>query len=421
MVKECIITGGELLALARSRKDPILAEESNRRVVLVTHSHYPDDPRAVKHATALREAGYDVIVLALRRAGEAKRESLGGVAVRRLPLEHKRGGGGRYLFEYFAIFALSFWELTKLALARRLFAVQVNNPPDFLIFAAVVPKLFGAALILDMHEPMPELYASIRRLDAGAFPIRALRAIERISTGFADRVVTVSEICRKTFAARGTPAAKITVVKNVCDLELFDPSRYADAISGWAANGAQCVIYHGTLVGRYGVDVLVRAFARVRERFPHARLEIYGRGETMDELVALARELGIADRVQFGGQVGLASIPEKIAEADVGVVPNRKDIFMDLVLPTKLFEYIAMEKPVVVARTAAVIDHFGAQDLYLFEPGDAESLARALEDALSHPEQAREQVRRLRARCAGETWAAEKHKLTGVYEGLRRS
>jgi glycosyltransferase involved in cell wall biosynthesis len=398
------------------------ARGAPRRAVIVTHSHYPDDPRAVKHATALHEAGFEVIVLALRRAGEAKRETLGGVDVRRLPLEHKRGGGARYLFEYFGIFALSFWELTWLSLARRPFAVQVNNPPDFLIFAAVVPKMLGARLILDMHEPMPELYASIRGLDAHAFPVRALRAIEGLATRFADRVVTVSEICRKTFAARGTAAEKITVVKNVCDLELFDPRRHVTAAaSGATANGVQRVIYHGTLVGRYGVDLLVRAFARVRDRFPAARLEIFGRGETMEELAALARELGVADRVHFGGQVALSSIPAKIAAADVGVVPNRKDIFMDLVLPTKLFEYIAMEKPVVVARTAAVIDHFGAQDLYLFEPGDVDALARTLEDALSHPGEARERVQRLRERCAGETWAAEKQKLIGVYEGLRGS
>jgi len=393
-----------------------------RRYVLVTHSHYPDDPRAVKHATALREAGYEAVVIALRRAGEAKRETLSGVDVRRVPLEHKRGGGVRYLLEYGAIFVLASWELVKLTVSRPPSIVQVNNPPDFLIFAGLVPKLFGAKLVLDLHEPMPELLASIQGLAADAPRVRLLKWIERISTRFADAVVTVSEICRKRFASRGTPAGKITVVKDVSDLALFDPARFADGAA--AAQGAAAVgggarlVYHGTLVHRYGVDLAVRALARVRARIPGASLAIYGRGEALDELTRLARELGVAECVTFGGQLDLASIPERIARADIGIVPNRQDIFMDLVLPTKLFEYIAMEKPVVVAATAAVLEHFGNEDLYLFEPGDEEGLARAILEASADPIAARARARRLRERCARETWAVEKETLLRLYASL---
>ncbi|MFN0149278.1 MAG: glycosyltransferase family 4 protein [bacterium] len=391
-----------------------------RRYVLVTHSHYPDDPRAVKHATALREAGYEAVVIALRRAGEAKRETLAGVEVRRVSLEHKRGGGARYLFEYAAIFALASWELAALSASRRAFAVQINNPPDFLIFAGLVPKLFGAKLVLDLHEPMPELLASIRQQSPDAQSVRLLKWIERLSTRFADAVITVSEICRKRFVERGTPAEKITVVKNVSDLRLFDPARFArgEDLAGGGSNAGARLIYHGTLVNRYGVDLAVRALARVREQLPHASLAIYGRGETLEELTRLARELGVEDRVSFGGQVDLPSIPEKIAHADIGIVPNRQDIFMDLVLPTKLFEYIAMEKPVVVAATAAVLDYFGTEDLYLFEPGDDAGLARAILDVCADPDRARVRARRLRERCARETWAVEKMKLLRLFESL---
>ncbi len=389
-----------------------------RRYVLVTHSHYPDDPRAVKHATALREAGYEAIVIALRRAGEAKRETLAGVEVRRVGLEHKRGGGARYLFEYAAIFALASWELAKLSVSCRPAVVQINNPPDFLVFAGLLPKLLGAKLVLDLHEPMPELLASIQGQSPDAPRVRLLKWIEQVSTRFADAVITVSEICRKRFVERGTPVEKITVVKNVSDLRLFDPARFAGGEASAGAGAGARLIYHGTLVNRYGVDLAVRALARVRERLPHASLAIYGRGETLDELIRLARELGVADRVIFGGQVDLPSIPEKIARADIGIVPNRQDIFMDLVLPTKLFEYIAMEKPAVVAATAAVLDYFGTDDLSLFEPGDDEGLARAILDVCADPAAARARARRLRERCARETWAVEKEKLLRLYESL---
>jgi glycosyltransferase involved in cell wall biosynthesis len=389
------------------------ARGRSKTIVLVTHSHYPDDPRATKHATALHEAGFDVIVLALRRRGDARVERIAGVLVERLPLRHKRGDGARYAFEYAAILALAGWRLAQLAVARRPVAVQINNPPDLLVFAALVPKLLGARVVLDMHEPMPELFASIRGAAPGAASMRFLRWAERTATRFADRVITVSEVCRSTFAARGTPAAKITVVHNVSDMALSGVERVRDA-----APRPFTIVYHGTLVARYGVDIAIRALARVRRDVPGARLEIYGRGEEMDALGALARELGLADAVHFGGQVALAAIPERLARADVGVVPNRSDVFMDLVLPTKLFEYVALRVPAAVARTAAVAAHFGGDDLYYFEPGDVDGLAHALLDVHARPDEARARAARLSARFAGRTWDSEKRTLVALYREL---
>jgi RNA polymerase sigma factor (sigma-70 family) len=107
---------------------------------------------------------------------------------------------------------------------------------------------------------------------------------------------------------------------------------------------------------RYGIDVAVRAMALLRDRVPEARLEVYGRGDSRADLERLAVDLGVAERVDFRGYVELRDLPEKIALADVGLVPHRRDVFTDLVLPTKLFEYVAMGKPVVAARTAGIVD-----------------------------------------------------------------
>jgi len=405
-----------------------------RPIFIVTHSHYPDDIRSEKEAVALRDAGHDVTVFCLRRPGQPAREVVDGIELRRFPIEHRRGGAGRYLIEYLAFLFLAGWSVSLAALSRRPFAVQVSNPPDFLVFAALVPRFLGARVVLDMHEPVPELFASIRGVPLTARTIRALAWVEGLATRFADRVITVSEICRRTFAARGTPADKIDVVRNVCETRLFDPARHGGARgaaergaaeqegrdAGAAAEAPRAfrLITHSTLMPRYGIDVAVRAMALLRDRVPEARLEIYGRGDAREDLERLAFEIGVADRVEFRGFVELRDLPEKIARADVGIVPHRRDVFTDLVLPTKLFEYVAMEKPVVAARTAGIVDHYGTEDLFLFEAEDAEGLARAVVEIHARPDEARARARRLRERCARETWEFERAAYLAVFERL---
>ncbi len=399
-----------------------------RPIFILTHSHYPDDIRSEKEATALRDAGHDVTVFCLRRPGQPAREVVDGVELRRFPIEHRRGGAGRYLVEYVAFFLLAGWCVSALALSRRPFAVQVSNPPDFLVFAALVPRLLGARVVLDMHEPVPELFASIRGVPLTARTIRALAWVEGLATRFAHRVITVSEICRRTFAARGTPAEKIAVVRNVCETRLFDPARTGAGRGGAERGGGETgagegprafrLITHSTLMPRYGIDVAIRAMALLRDRVPEARLEIYGRGDARADLERLAAEIGVADRVDFRGFVELGDLAEKIARADVGIVPHRRDVFTDLVLPTKLFEYVAMEKPVVAARTAGIVEHYGTEDLYLFEAEDVEGLARAVAEIHARPDEARARARRLRERCARETWEFERTAYVAVFERL---
>jgi len=398
---------------------------SSSAIFLITHSHYPHDIRTAKEAGALVEAGFSVTVFCLRRPGEPRREVSAGTDVRRLPIEHKRGSGLRYVTEYAGFFLLAGWEATRLALARRPFAVQVSNPPDFLIFATLFLKLLGARVVLDMHEPVPELYASIRGVPLSNGRVRILGWIEQLATRFADQVITVSEPCRRTFARRGTPAEKIAVVHNVCEARVFDPARFATrggedaALPETAGRPVFRLVTHSTLVPRYGVDLAVRAMGLLRDRIPEARLEIYGRGEARADLERLAGELGVGDRIVFGGYLDPSALPERIARAHVGLVPQRKDLFMDLVLPTKLFEFVAMEKPVVASRTAAVVEHYGSDELYLFDADDAEGLAGAVAEIHARPDEARERARRLRERCSRATWECEKAVYVAIYEAIR--
>ena len=108
------------------------------------------------------------------------------------------------------------------------------------------------------------------------------------------------------------------------------------------------------------------------------RFDLYGRGDSEDELRALAAELGIAERVTFHGRIPIEDVPAAVAAADIGLAPTRRDPFTAMSLSTKVFEYAAMGKPVVASRLPMVERTFPEGTVATYEPGDAAAMAAAI-------------------------------------------
>src|SRR5262245_17913368 len=107
---------------------------------MVVHGPYPiGEPRVTRQARAALEAGFDVDVVATRRPDEPTSEVVDGVRVFRLPVEHRRGGGILWILrEYLGFTLLATLKVARLSARRRYAVVQVHNPPDFLIAAAMI-------------------------------------------------------------------------------------------------------------------------------------------------------------------------------------------------------------------------------------------------------------------------------------------
>src|SRR5712692_1957400 len=172
------------------------------RMCILRHNLYPCDVRVSRQATALLAAGFEVDVLCLGEEGEPRQESVRGVTVHRLPIHHKRGSRARYVVEYLTSLVLSTAALTYLHLRRHYDIVQVSNMPDFLVFAAIAPKLLGAKIVLDLLDPMPELYLAKYGVTENHPMARLLSWQEGLSIRFSNRVVTVTEEFRKLFVKR---------------------------------------------------------------------------------------------------------------------------------------------------------------------------------------------------------------------------
>lgn len=354
-------------------------KESCGRHCMVVHAHYPrGEPRVERQAQALVGAGYEVDVICLRGDEEPPVESVDGVDVYRLPVQRHKGRGlAVQLLEYLAFFFLASAKLVALHRRRRYRVVQVHNLPDFLVFAALWPKLRGARVILDLHDLMPEFYAA--RFSGGltSRPVRLVRWQERLSCRFADQVITVTDLWRETLIRRGVPAGKVSVVMNVADNRIFFRLPAVERPAG-NQDGFN-LIYHGTLTRRYGVDLLVRAVDVARREIPHVCLTIHGAGEFREALMQLTEELDLKAHVAFSTRlVPTPELPQIIRKADVGVVPNQRDIFTDGILPTKLMEYVALGIPAIAARTPAIDAYFDETMVQFFTPGDVDDLARCI-------------------------------------------
>jgi len=328
--------------------------------------------------------GHEVDVVCLRRAGEPWRERQGRVRVYRVPLSHRRGGAVRYLFEYgfFLLAAASL--VTLLHLRRRYDLVQVNSMPDALVFAALVPRLLGARVLLDLHECMPEFFATKFGLPLQHPAVRLVARVERASICFADLSCTCTDQMREAFLSRGAPPRKLKVVLNSADEQLFDRIRYPPAPRD---PGRLVLVCHGSVERLYGLDTLIRAVALLKSELPNLMVKIYGEGTYLQELRVLSTELGTDDAISFSGRfVPMEELLHAISTADAGVVAIRRDIFRDLVHCNKMYELISMGKPVICSRTRSVEKYFDDACFQFFASGDEHDLARAIREFYHQPE-----------------------------------
>ncbi len=381
------------------------------RVAMLVHAYYEHDARVRRYAESLVADGHSVEVFALRAPGRARSERLAGVLVRRLPLRRRRGGLLRYLYEYGVFFALAAAALARRSLARRYDLVHVHNMPDFLVFAALVPKLRGARVLLDVHDLMPEVWASKFHRGLAHPAVFPIRIQEAVSQRAADGLVFATEIFRRLAARRNAlDRGRTLVVLNAPDLGLFDVRRHPPR--GPEDPQEFRILYLGTISQRHGVEHLIRVLPLLRGRIPKPRLHVHpkldeGEGEPLRALERLARELGVADLLEIRPSVPLERVPEIMSRASVGVFTPTKDVHIDIALSLKIPEFVAMELPIVTLRTRIMESLFRPDEVLFYEEGDLDGLARALVRVHEDPGAARAMALRARRFLEEHSWEHE--------------
>lgn len=393
-----------------------------KRMAVVSFSPFPGDPRPRRAAEAFRSAGMAVDVICLAEDGRPGKESFNGIAIDRVSIRKSRGSKLAYLWQYCAFIAVTFFKLTARSLTKRYHIIHIHNMPDVLVFAALIQKLLGSKVILDLHDPMPELMMTIFDLRRDSWAVKAMISLERWSIAFCDAVLTVNRACEQLFVSRSCPPSKVAVVMNCPDERIFafSAAQMTETRTG-GANDSFVIMYHGTLVERNGLDLAVEALAKVRQSVPEAELRVYGpRTSYLDNILQGLSAKGLEQAVQYMGPQTLEEMAQAIAQCDVGVIPNKRSIFTEINTPTRIFEYLALGKSVVAPRARGIQDYFDEDSLVLFELGDAEDLARKLIWVATHSQEAYETTRRGQFVYLHHAWSREREKLLEIGVGLLR-
>jgi glycosyltransferase involved in cell wall biosynthesis len=367
-----------------------------RRICMLVYSFYERDNRVLRYAETLVRQGDQVDVIALRREGQPCRGELQGVRVFRIQERIKN----EQKQSTYAYRVLKFMLKASIVISRNHATspydiVHVHNMPDFLVFSALYAKRTGAKVILDIHDVVPELYATMFARGNKSLLFKLMLLLERASASFADHVIVANHTWQDLVQERSVKNGKSSVVLNYPDQRVFSRQavrKHDDTFT---------MVYPGSLTHRQGVDIAVRAFALIKDKLPVAQFHIYGDGAGKEELETLVSELGLTQRVLFKGSVPIRKVAQEMAAADLGIEPKRNDMFSGDAMSTKILEFMAVGVPVVASDTRVHKRYFNDSVLRFFRSGDERDLADAMLEV------AQDEAYRKRLIEAGTVFAAD--------------
>jgi glycosyltransferase involved in cell wall biosynthesis len=265
---------------------------------------------------------------------------------------------------------------------------------------------------LDIHDIVPEFYASKFDVRGHRAGVKMLKKMERAAARFSNHVIISNHLWRDKFAARTGTENKCTVFVNNVNSEIFTPRPRT------RRDGKFIIIFPGGLQWHQGLDIALRAFQIVSPRAPAAEFHIYGDGTMKQDLMTLTRELGLEGKVRFFDPIPLREIAEVMANADLGVVPKRADSFGNEAYSTKIMEFMSLGIPVVVSSTKIDRFYFDDSVVRFFESGNVKALADAMLEMIRDGNLRESMARRGLEYAARNSWATRKADYLNLVDGL---
>jgi hypothetical protein len=264
----------------------------------------------------------------------------------------------------------------------------VSSPSFFPVAAAwLISRAKRVPFVFEVRDLWPGIFVMLGVLKDGPV-LRVLEGLEMFLYRRAAHVVTVTHAFKRILVERGVPEAKVTVITNGVDLELFRPAPQDEARkAAWGVAGKRVALYLGTHGISQALETHLAAAERMRGREDLAFVFI-GDGARKRDLMALAEARGLTN-VHFLDPVPKAEVPACYAAADVCFVPLRDIPLFDSFIPSKIFEILGCARPVigsVEGEPAAILEASGAATVV--PPENVDGLVAALTAMLDDPDPA---------------------------------
>jgi glycosyltransferase involved in cell wall biosynthesis len=375
---------------------------SASKILMLVENYFPQDTRVKNEASLLTEAGYQISVIALRRKGQAGRETLNSVEVYRLPtlelfkktpsanvnrmnlLFVKLKSFLGYVVEYCYFTAACLTVSTYIFVRRGFDVIHAHNPPDTLFLVALPFKLLGKKFVFDQHDLCPELYRS-RYSAAEGFYTRILRMFEWCSLKLADITIATNESYKQIQIKRANKNPRdVFVVRNGPNQMRMTPVAPNTRLKRM---NKFILCYIGSLNPQDGVDYLLRSLRHLLYDLKCSDFHcvIMGTGDSLQDLRDLAENLQLNGCVELLGFVSDEDLQANLAAADICVDPDPSSPLNDVSTWIKVMEYMAYAKPIVAFDLKETRFSAGDSAVYVRPNREAE-FAEAITQLMAQPE-----------------------------------
>jgi glycosyltransferase involved in cell wall biosynthesis len=354
------------------------------RICKIYDDDYPWDVRVEKVGRALVDGGHTVFLCARNRKLVTTHEEVDKMQVRRMkPISFLPPKVDVGLM--FPAFFSPRWAglIGEVVWRDRCDAILVRDLPLALTGVAV-GKALGKPVVLDMAENYP---AALRAIHSHKTPTiadhivrnpRFADLVEYLSIRGLDHVIVVCKENRDRLIDQGVPPEKVSVVRNTPDLEVFEDIEVPESVAQRFGDDF-VLMYVGAVDPFRGLDTVIQALPEIRRHIPKIKFAILGKGQGVEEVEALAQELGVADITDMVGFLPMEELGGYIGRADVCIVPHHVNEHINTTLPNKLYEYMASGRAVISTDAAPlerVIEETGCGVTYI--SGDPASLAQQI-------------------------------------------
>jgi glycosyltransferase involved in cell wall biosynthesis len=341
-----------------------------KNICILWHDTYPWDVRLEKFIDTLSE-DYGIFVMCKGKLGHSEREEHGNLVIERVET-------GSTILNY-PLFFNPFWKrkLSRLVKSNRINLIIVRDLP-LMGLGIKIGRESNIPVIFDMAENYPAALVAYNKWYYKPFLLFNAflpKYYEKYVISRSSSVLVVTQEQRDRLCLLLKDVNKISLVSNTPVLSEIVKMNFNNI-----SNGEIRILYTGMIDIHRGVGTAIRAVSILIKRYPKIKLIIAGSGLELGRLQELTSSLGVEANIQFTGWVDHSKVYELIQNSHICLIPHLKSEHTDTTLPNKLFDYMAMGKPVIssdIKPVARILNQYHCGIVY--KSGNSDSLAEKID------------------------------------------
>jgi len=353
---------------------------------MLTQTVFPPDIRLEKEIRSLYKKGYKVLVIC-NQFDKTKNHNFEFCEIERVKAVFKNIKLNKlFNFPFFLNPRYLFTSFNNLIRFKPDF-IHAHDLPMIPI-AILFGKLFRIPIIFDMHENYPQALKQFNKKGFINFIFKNYRfasVLEKYCLKLSDRIIVVIDEGKERLVSMNVPSERISIVSNTVDLETFTkPESEPQNSKNYFVGDKKIILYTGTLSSERGLKIPILAMKSLISKINNVLLLLVGDGPQKQELKNIAKANQLDDCVRFKDWVDHSELASIVNKAEVCIIPQPNNEFINTTIPHKLFEYMAIGKPVLVSDALPlkrIINETGAG--LVFKSDDELDFALRIEQLLT--------------------------------------